>query len=108
MQDRDATRPLVQEACDVGMMRHSANAAAAWTAPGEVWEYVSQLVSSYHDQHDCQVHILTDNIYYYLFSSVKTRLFLFHSSFKDPLNIRIFLVINFSIKLFLVLCNLNS
>lgn len=36
------------------MMRHSAN-AAAWTAPGEVWEYVSQLVSSYHDQHDCQV-----------------------------------------------------
>lgn len=40
--------------CDVGMMRHEAN-AAAWTAPGEVWEYVSQLVSSYHDQHDCQV-----------------------------------------------------
>lgn len=38
-----------------GMMRHAANAAAAWTAPGEVWEYVSQLVSSYHDQHDCQV-----------------------------------------------------
>ncbi|KPJ09889.1 hypothetical protein RR48_05091 [Papilio machaon] len=35
-------------------MRHEAN-SAAWTAPGEVWEYVSQLVSSYHDQHDCQV-----------------------------------------------------
>ncbi|OWR44375.1 hypothetical protein KGM_208028 [Danaus plexippus plexippus] len=38
--------------CD-GMMRHAAS-SAAWTAPGEVWEYVSQLVSSYHDQHDCQ------------------------------------------------------
>uniref|UniRef100_A0A2A4J045 Uncharacterized protein n=1 Tax=Heliothis virescens TaxID=7102 RepID=A0A2A4J045_HELVI len=37
------------------MMRHAANATSAWTAPGEVWEYVSQLVSSYHDQHDCQV-----------------------------------------------------
>lgn len=37
------------------MMRHAANAAAAaWAAPGEVWEYVSQLVNSYHDQHDCQ------------------------------------------------------
>lgn len=40
---------------DAGMMRHAASAAAAWTAPGEVWEYVSELVSSYHDQHDCQV-----------------------------------------------------
>lgn len=37
------------------MMRHAASAPAPWTAPGEVWEYVSQLVSSYHDQHDCQV-----------------------------------------------------
>lgn len=40
---------------DGGMMRHSASVPAVWTAPGEVWEFVSQLVSSYHEQHNCQV-----------------------------------------------------